>query len=209
MRKSNPPPLMAQPKTPRTGPDKPPGDVTALLLEWSSGSHEALEKLIPLVYGDLRDRAEKYLRRERAGHTLQPTALVHEASLKLVDQTRVHWQNRAHFLGVASRAMRQVLVDYARRHQSEKRGAGRTRIALEEAAPVAEPKSFDLLALDIALEKLEALDERQSRLVELRVFGGLTLDETAQTLRISPATVTREYRHAEAWLHREMSGRTP
>ncbi len=200
---------MAEAKTPRTGPGQPPGEVTALLLAWRTGDREALEKLIPLVYGDLRERAERYLKRERAGHTLQPTALVHEAYLKLVDQTRVAWRNRAHFLGVAARAMREVLVDYARRHRSGKRGAGQTLVALEDGSAAASPRSVDLLALDVALERLASHDERQSRLVELRVFGGLTIDETAEALGISPATVSLDWKHAQAWLHRELSGRTP
>jgi RNA polymerase sigma-70 factor (ECF subfamily) len=196
-------------KSPSTEPNPTPGEVTALLLAWSGGDREALERLLPLVYGDLRKRADVYLRRERAGHTLQPTALVNEAYLKLVDQKRVKWQNRAHFLAVASRAMREVLVDHARRRQAHKRGAGATRIALEEAGAVTETRSLDLLALDVALEKLEALDERQSKLVELRIFGGLTIQEAAAALQISPATVNREFRHAAAWLHREMSGLSP
>ncbi len=201
--------LMAEAKEPQTGPDPSPGEVTGLLLAWSAGDREALEKLIPLVYGDLRKRAEGYLRKERTGHTLQPTALVNEAYLKLVDQASVKWQNRAHFFAVASRAMREVLVDYARRHRAGKRGSGETRIALEEGSAVTLPRNLDLLALDVALNRLAALDERQSKLVELRVFGGLTIDETAEALQISPATVSREWKHAEAWLHREMSGFSP
>jgi RNA polymerase sigma factor (TIGR02999 family) len=201
--------LMAKAKEPQTGPNPSPGEVTALLLAWSGGDREALERLIPLVYGDLRKRAAAYLRRERAGHTLQPTALVHEAYLKLVDETRVKWQNRAHFFGVASRAMREVLVDHARRRKSAKRGSGETRITLVEAAASTPPRSLDLLALDIALDRLTALDERQGKLVELRVFGGLTIDETAEALGISPATVSREWKHAETWLHREIAGLSP
>jgi len=200
---------MAEAKTPRTGPEQSPGEVTALLLAWSAGDREALAKLIPLVYGDLHKRAAAYLRKERTGHTLQPTALVNEAYLKLVDQTRVKWQNRAHFFGVASRAMREVLVDYARRHRSAKRGSGETRISLEEGSAVTPPRSLDLLALDIALDRLTTLDERQSKLVEMRIFGGLTIEESAEALGISPATVSREWKHAEAWLHREMSGLSP
>lgn len=181
-----------------------PGEVTALLLAWSAGDGEALAKLIPLVYGDLRKRAEGLLRKERSGHTLQPTALVNEAYLKLVDQKRVTWQNRAHFHAVAARAMREVLVDYARQRRAEKRGAGRTLVTLDEARAATPPRSLDLLSLDQALDRLAALDDRQSKLVELRVFGGLTIDEAAEALGISPATVSREWKHAEAWLHREM-----
>jgi RNA polymerase sigma factor (TIGR02999 family) len=196
-------------KEPTTAPDPSPGEVTALLLAWSAGDREALQKLIPLVYGDLRKRAEGYLRKERSGHTLQPTALVNEAYLKLVDQTRVKWQSRAHFLAVASRAMREVLVDYARRHRAARRGSGETRVALHDGNAATPPRSLDLLALDVALDRLAALDERQSKLVELRVFAGLTIDETAEALGISTATVSREWKHAEAWLHREMSGLAP
>jgi RNA polymerase sigma-70 factor, ECF subfamily len=200
---------MIDSETPRTGPDPSPGEVTALLLAWGAGDCEALQKLIPLVYGDLRRRAAGYLRKERVGHTLQPTALVNEAYLKLVDQTRVKWENRAHFLAVASRAMREVLVDYARRHRAARRGSGETRVALNEGSAATPPRSLDLLALDVALDRLAALDERQSKLVELRVFSGLTIDETAEALGISAATVSREWKHAEAWLHREMSGLAP
>ena len=181
-----------------------PGEVTALLAAWSAGDREALAELIPLVYGDLRRRAEGLLRKERSGHTLQPTALVNEAYLKLVDQRRVPWQNRAHFLAVAARAMRQVLVDYARRRRAGKRGAGETLVVFDEAKAATPPRNLDLLALDQALDRLSALDERQSRLVEMRIFAGLTIDEAAEALGISPATVSREWKHAEAWLHREI-----
>ena len=200
---------MAESREPATAPDSSPGEVTALLLAWSAGDREALARLFPLVYGDLRKRAEGYLRKERSGHTLQPTALVNEAYLKLVDQARVKWQNRAHFYAVASRAMREVLVEYARRHRAAKRGAGETRVALGDGDAVTPPRSLDLLALDVALDRLSALDERQGKLVELRVFGGLTIEEAAEALGISPATVSREWKHAEAWLTREMSGVAP
>jgi len=200
---------MAESREPATAPDSSPGEVTALLLAWSAGDREALARLFPLVYGDLRKRAEGYLRKERSGHTLQPTALVNEAYLKLVDQARVKWQNRAHFYAVASRAMREVLVEYARRHRAAKRGAGETRVALGDGDAVTPPRSLDLLALDVALDRLSALDERQGKLVELRVFGGLTIEEAAEALGISPATVSREWKHAEAWLAREMSGLAP
>jgi RNA polymerase sigma factor (TIGR02999 family) len=200
---------MAESREPAPAPDPSPGEVTALLLAWSAGDREALARLFPLVYGDLRKRAEGYLRKERSGHTLQPTALVNEAYLKLVDQARVKWQNRAHFYAVASRAMREVLVEYARRHRAAKRGAGETRVALGDGDAVTPPRSLDLLALDVALDRLSALDERQGKLVELRVFGGLTIEEAAEALGISPATVSREWKHAEAWLAREMSGLAP
>jgi RNA polymerase sigma-70 factor, ECF subfamily len=183
-----------------------PGDVTRLLRAWSAGDKEALAGLLPLVYAELRQRARTFMRRERAGHTLQPTALVHEAYMKLVDQKNISWKDRAHFFGVAARAMREVLVDHARRHAAEKRGAAQTRVTLTDASAVTPPRDFDLLALDLALERLAALDERQARLVEMRVFTGLTIEESAEVLGVSHATVSREWRHAEAWLHREMSG---
>lgn len=187
----------------------PAGEVTQLLRRWSAGDGTALEKLLPLVYDELRRRAGAYLRHERAGHTLQPTALVHEAYLKLVGGGSVDWKDRAHFFGVAARAMRQVLVDHARARSTEKRGEGQVRVELEAAGAVAAPaRSLELLDLDRALSRLAALDERQSRLVELRLFGGLTIEESAEVLRISHATVSREWRHAEAWLQREMAGRT-
>ena len=146
------------------------------------------------------------MRNERPGHTLQPTALVHEAFLKLAGSAGVEWRDRAHFFGVAARAMREVLVDHARRHAAEKRGAAETRVTLTDARAVTPPRDLDLLALDLALERLAALDERQARLVEMRVFTGLTIEESAEVLGVSHATVSREWRHAEAWLHREMSG---
>lgn len=185
--------------------ERPAGDVTQLLLAWSGGNAEALDRLLPLVYEELRRRAEGQMRRERAEHTLQPTALVHEAYLKLVDQKGVKWSDRAHFFGVASRAMRQVLVDHARRRRTARHGGAEIRLSLEDAALATPPKSLDLLALDDALSRLAALDERQSRLVELRVFGGLTIEEAARVLGCSHATVSRDWKHAEAWLHREMA----
>jgi RNA polymerase sigma factor (TIGR02999 family) len=209
MRKSARSSLVADEESLPTASDASPGDVTALLLAWSAGDREALQKLLPLVYGELRARAERYLRKERAGHTLQPTALVNEAYLKLVDQKRVKWRSRAHFLAVAARAMREVLVDYARRHRAARHGGGATFVALDAAMAAAPSPSLDLLALDMALDRLASLDERQSKLVELRVFAGLTIDEAAEAMGISPATVSREWKHAEAWLHREMSGLTP
>ncbi|HKC23345.1 MAG TPA: sigma-70 family RNA polymerase sigma factor [Thermoanaerobaculia bacterium] len=186
--------------------DRPAGDVTRLLLAWSGGDREALEKLLPLVYSELRRRAESQMRRERSEHTLQPTALVHEAYLKLVDQQGVAWKDRAHFFAVASRAMRQILVDHARRRQTEKHGGREVRLSVEDVELATEPRSLDLLALDLALDRLAALDERQSRLVELRVFAGLTIEEAADVLGCSHATVSRDWKHAEAWLHREMAG---
>lgn len=186
----------------------PAGEVTRLLRKWSSGDRDALETLLPLVYAELRRLAGAYLRSERAGHTLQPTALVHEAYLKLVGGAAVDWKDRAHFFGVAARAMRQVLVDHARARATGKRGLGQVFVGLHAAAGAAAPaRSHDLLDLDRALSKLSGLDERQSRLVELRLFAGLTIEESAVVLGVSHATVSREWKHAEAWLQREMAGR--
>jgi RNA polymerase sigma-70 factor, ECF subfamily len=178
-----------------------PDDVTALLHAWSDGDAGAPDKLMPIVYRELRRLAASQMRGERAGHTLQPTAVVHEAYMKLLDQ-RLPWKDRGHFFGVAARAMRQVLLDYARRKGARKRAG--VEVPIENAEPSVSPRVFDLLALDQALHRLAAFDERQARLVELRVFAGLTTSETAKLLDCSPSTVSRDYRHAEAWLRREM-----
>src|SRR5216684_39862 len=170
-------------------PASPPGDVTRLLAAWSQGDTKALEELIPLVYDELHRLAEQHLLHERPGHTLQPTAVVHEAYLKLVDQKRVTWKSRGHFFAVAAQAMRRLLVDHARARGREKRGGGATRVSLEEADPSIPPKDADVIALDQALEKLAALDATQAKVVELRYFGGLTADETAEVLGTSVATV--------------------
>jgi RNA polymerase sigma factor (TIGR02999 family) len=174
-------------------------DVTRLLIDWRGGDDRALERLMPLVYEDLRDRAAAYLARERSDHTLQPTALVHEAFVRLVGQNSVDWQNRAHFLAVTARVMRQVLIDHARSRNAAKRGG--KRITLSNDLVMDEPKNVDVVALDAALVELEKLDERQARVVELRFFGGLSIEETSEVLGISPATVKREWRMARAWLH--------
>ena len=176
--------------------------VSQLLHKWAGGNLQARDELVPLVYSELRKRASGYLRHERVDHTLQATALVHEAFLRLAGQDRVAWQNRGHFYGVAARAMREVLLDYARRKGARKRSG--VEVPIESAEPSVLPRVFDLLALDQALHRLAAFDERQARLVELRVFAGLTTDETAKIFDCSPATVSRDYRHAEAWLRREM-----
>jgi RNA polymerase sigma factor (TIGR02999 family) len=181
-----------------------PGDVTRLLTELSAGRQEVLPALIPLVYDELRRLAESYLRRERGDHTLQATALVHEAYLRLVDQNRVKWQNRAHFFGIAAQAMRRVLVDHARAHRASKRGGSYTHVTLHEAAEVAAEQTLDLIALDTALERLSAVDPQQSKIAELRYFGGLTIEETAEVLGVSPATIKREWTIAKAWLRREI-----
>ena len=188
-------------------PAPPTASVTELLRAWSAGDPAALEALLPAVYDELRRLAQRAMRRERTGHTLQPTALVHEAYLRLVEQRRADWHNRAQFLGVAARLMRRILVDHARARHAAKRGAGATQVtlggcdapgvAIEESAP-------DVLALHEALERLAALDAAQARLVELRYFGGLTIEEAAAALGVSPATLKREWVVARAWLRREL-----
>jgi RNA polymerase sigma factor (TIGR02999 family) len=181
-----------------------PKDVTGLLLEWSRGDKTALDKLIPLVYDELRRLADNCLRRERSGHTLQPTALVHEAYLRLVNETKVTWQNRAHFFGVAARLMRQILIDYARRQHAAKRKRTGPKVSMIESADIPQERDVDLVALDDALISLAAIDPRQSQIVELRFFGGLTIEETAEVLGVSLATVKREWNVAKLWLLREM-----
>jgi RNA polymerase sigma factor (TIGR02999 family) len=181
-----------------------PNVVTQLLLDWSKGDQAALEQLIPLVQAELHQLARNYLRRERRGHTLQTAALVNEAYLRLVEQ-HVSWQNRAHFFGVAAQLMRRTLVEYARNKKRAKRGGGQQRVSLTAVAETTPSEDADLLALDDALSSLAELDPRQSRIVELRYFGGLTIAETAEVLDISEATVEREWRLARAWLLRELS----
>jgi RNA polymerase sigma factor (TIGR02999 family) len=178
--------------------------VTALLQEWSRGDREALEKLTPLVYDELRKIAAGYMREERPGHTLQATALVNEAYLRLIGQKRVSWQNRAHFFGIAAQLMRRVLIDHARRRQAAKRGAGSIRLTSSVDVAGSPEQDFDLLAVDGALSRLEQLDAPQARIVELRFFGGLTVEETAEVAGISTATVKREWRTARAWLRHEV-----
>jgi RNA polymerase sigma factor (TIGR02999 family) len=180
-------------------------DVTQILQEVSQGDKDAPARLMPLVYDELRRLADHYLRQERPDHTLQPTALVHEAYLKLIDQSRVEWQSRAHFLGVAAQLMRRILVDHARRHHALKRGGFRQKLSLDEAVDYSQTRDLDLVALDDALNALAQFDERQSRIVELRFFGGLTIEETAEALGISPATVKVDWNMAKAWLRREIS----
>jgi RNA polymerase sigma-70 factor (ECF subfamily) len=179
-------------------------EVTLLLGKWAKGNQQALDELTPLVYRELRQLAASYLRKERQGHTLQPTALVHEAYVRLVDQTSPSWQNRSHFFGVAARLMRQILVDHARRRQAGKRAGSRVKVSLEEALSFQHEPSRDLVALDSGLNALEKIDARKCRAVELRYFGGLSMEEIAQALDVSPVTVRRDLRMAEAWLHHEM-----
>jgi len=181
------------------------GDVTGLLLSWRRGDAEALDRLVPLVYDELRRVARRHLRREQPGHALQATALVHEVYLRLVDVDRLTLQNRTHFFAVAAKLMRQILVDHARRQQAAKRGGGATMVSLEDASPAAQPLSVDVLALDQALDALSAIDARQGSVVELRFFAGLDIAETAEALGISPATVEREWAMAKAWLYRRLS----
>ena len=187
-------------------------DVTGLLIAWNEGDRAALDALLPVVYAELRRRARRALRSEAAGHTLQPTALVHEAYLRLVDQQPIQWQSRAHFFGVAARCMRQILVDAARTRRAAKRGRGTHTVMLQDAEGVAagasagvENDGVEVLALEEALVRLAALDPGQAQLVELRYFGGLTIDDTAATLGVSPATVSREWTVARRWLRRELA----
>jgi RNA polymerase sigma-70 factor (ECF subfamily) len=186
-----------------------PQDITRMLIAWSNGDREALDRLIPAVYTELRRQAARHLRRERQGHTLQTTDLIHEAYLRLVDQKNVRWQNRAHFYAVAAQLMRRILVDHARRRRRAKRGGSAARLPLDEGLVVAAEKSnVDLLALDEALGRLAAIDARQSQIVELRYFGGLSIEETAEALGVSPTTVKDDLNVAKAWLRREMGGGT-
>jgi RNA polymerase sigma factor (TIGR02999 family) len=180
-------------------------EVTQLLKQWSEGDRDSLEQLLPLVYRELHLLAERYLRRERSDHTLQATALVHEAYLKLIDQREVRWQNRAHFYGVAAQAMRRILVDHARGHMAAKRGSGGVKLSLDDeqnpVAVVSSEKAEEMVALDDALNKLAERDQQQARIVELRFFGGLSIEETAEVLGIGTATVIRKWRTARAFLY--------
>ncbi len=182
--------------------------VTRLLRQWSDGDQETLKELIPLVYDELRQVARQYVRHERPGHTLHPTALVHEACLKLVDQRRTRWQDRAHFFAVGAQLIRRILVDDARSHAASKRGGGVPPLTVEVELQPAIERELNVVALDDTLSRLATLDPRQARLVELRFFGGLNIEETAGVLCISSATVKREWRTAKAWLYRELQGRT-
>ena len=180
-------------------------DVTRLLLDWGKGDKLALDALTPVLYDELRRLADSYLRRERSDHTLQATALVHEAYMKLADQTQLEWRNRAHFFGIAAQVMRHILVDHSRSHRAAKRGSGSPKVPLEEGLVVSQERAADIVALDDALKTLAKLDERKSRIIELKYFGGLTVEEMAEVLGISVATIGRELRMAQAWLHREMT----
>ena len=181
-----------------------PGEVTQLLMAWTEGDSDALDKLIPLVYQELHRLASRYMRKERQDHTLQTSALVNEAYLKLVDQKNVRWQNRAHFFGVAAQLMRRILVDHARTRASLKRGAGMTKFSLDEVVVVAIDDAQKFLALNDALTALSKVDSRKSRIVEMKIFGGLKMEEIAEIEKVSADTIEREWRKAKAWLYREL-----
>src|SRR5262249_47635069 len=189
-----------------------PQDITALLLDWNEGDEHALEKLTPLVYAELRRIAVRYMAGERPGHTLQASALVNEAFLKLVDVRRIHWQNRAHFFAISAQLMRRILVDLARRKRNQKRGGDGVKVTLDENIVVSSDRTNDLVALDDALTALSAANPRVSQVVELRYFGGLTEEETAEALHVSPDTISRDWKFAKVWLHRELTntdGKSP
>jgi RNA polymerase sigma factor (TIGR02999 family) len=183
----------------------PSHDVTALLAGWSRGDRTALDQLLPLVYGELRRIAARQLRKERVGHTLQPTALVHEVYIRIVDQRQVDWQNRAHFFGVAAKVMRRILVDHARRDRAAKRGGGVPFVSIDDARDVSAPNAIPVLVLDHALDRLERVDPELAKIVELRAFGGLTIEEAAHVLQVSPSTAKRDWRTAKAWITRELA----
>jgi RNA polymerase sigma factor (TIGR02999 family) len=189
----------------RRKPQITPHQITELLAEWSSGNQAALDELYPLVYDELRRMAHRYMARERKGHTLQTTALINEAYLRLVEQHNVTWQNRAHFFGISAQIMRRILIDHARRYEYSKRGGGANRISLEEVALVAKECAGELLALDEALDRLNKIDQRRSQVVELRFFGGLDNQEIASYLKISENTVTRDWNMARAWLYGQLN----
>jgi RNA polymerase sigma factor (TIGR02999 family) len=183
--------------------------ITQLLINWRDGDKAALDQLMPLVYEELRRLARGFMGRERNNHTLQTSALINEAFLKLVDQDETNWQNRAHFFAVSAQIMRHILIDHARSYGYEKRGAGAQRLGLDDVKVFSEGRAGELVALDDALTKLAAIDPRKSRLVELRFFGGLNIEETAEVMNLSPTTVQREWRAAKAWLQRFIKGENP
>ena len=185
--------------------ESPSPEATQLLAELRDGNERAADQLLPLVYQEFRNLAAGYLRRERPDHTLQPTALVHEAYIKLIDQRRVDWQGRTHFFAVAAQAMRRILIDHARRHKRQKRGGARQRITLDDAVAISPQRDEDLIALDEALKNLAKADPRQAKIVELRFFGGLTVEEAAKVLGVSKRTVEGDWTFAKAWLKRELT----
>lgn len=182
-----------------------PENITELLASYGRGDKESLDQLMPIVYEELRRQAARYLRREQAGHTLQTTALIHEAYVRLVDQRNMQWQNRAHFFGIAAQMMRRILVDHARSKKRAKRGGSEVRVSLDEATVAVKGQDLDVVALDEALQRLAEIDEQQSKVVELRFFSGLSVEETAEVMGISKSTVKRDWSMAKAWLHRELS----
>ncbi len=185
-----------------------PNQISRLLHAWSGGKREALDDLLPLVYDELHRQAHRFLRRERQNHTLQTTALIHEAYLRLVEQTRVSWQNREHFFAISANLMRRILVNYANARQRKKRGGSVENVDLDESLLIAVKKTdVDLLGLDEALTRLGKMDRQQEQIVELRYFSGLTIEETAEALGVSPATIKRDWKITKAWLHRELSGK--
>ena len=184
----------------------PQPDATDLLVAWSHGDGSALERLMPLVHAELRQLARRYMRQERADHTLQPTALVNEAYLRLIDVHRIQWRGRAHFLAVAAQTMRRILVEFARHRDRQKRGGGAVHVQLDDAVDVPRPREEDFVALSDALTAMATFDPRMSQVVELRFFGGLTVEETADVLNVSPETVMRDWKTAKAWLIRELAG---
>jgi RNA polymerase sigma factor (TIGR02999 family) len=186
--------------------DSPSGDVTRLLVDWSNGDEDALVRLTPLVYDELHGLAQRYMRRERGDHTLQATALVHEAFVRLVDQKQVHWRNTLHFTALAAQMMRRILIDHARSHRYAKRGSGAPKVSLDDAPPIAAEASPDLLEVDEALDRLSEVDGQLARIVELRFFGGMKNEEIGEVLGISVPTVTRRWRMAKAWLFRHLTG---
>ncbi len=182
-----------------------PQEITQLLLSWSKGDEAALDRLIPLVYPELRRLARRYMRRENSPHTLQTSALINEAYLRIVDQQDVEWQDRAHFFAVAAQVMRRILIDHARSHHYAKRGAGTRHVPLDETAVISQERAAEFVALDEALTRLATVDPRKSQMVELRFFGGLTVEEIAEVMKLSPITIKREWRSAKAWLHSEIT----
>lgn len=180
-------------------------DVTRILQNWRDGDQSALDQLLPMVYQELRRLADQFLRREAPGHTLQATALVHEAYLRLIDQNQSNWQNRAHFFGVAANLMRQILIQHARAKHADKREGDRRKIYIDDAGAIGQDRPLDLIALDDALQTLAQVSPRQNQIVELRYFGGLSIEETAEVMDLSPATIKREWSMAKAWLLRELS----
>jgi RNA polymerase sigma-70 factor (ECF subfamily) len=181
-----------------------PGEVTQLLVDWGNGDKAALDRLTPLVHEELHRLAHRHMRLERPNHTLQTTALVNEAYVRLVDQRNLHWKNRAHFFSIASRLMRRILVDLARAHYGPKRGGRAPQVSLDGAAIVSQERAGELVALDEALTRLASMDERKSKVVELRFFGGMSVEETAEALGVSPITIKRDWQTAKAWLYREL-----